>query len=214
MQYLETTQHNFFPDGDWCFQNWMITRCETEEFSITSAVWLCHSDQSTVCACQGSVHSNCQFFISCYIFFLLHTIKHVFVLHNSYERLYLFGPQNQVKTLRCNHMGLFFSTFVVKQHTAYLFTQVLLPIPMHTLAEAVDPITLMMWTAVEASHLFSAVDVAIVRLEYTTADQEMKLEWSVLVSVWFLYMCTRFQLLSSIFGCGKHMNDFITNICS
>ena len=32
----------------------------------------------------------------------------------------------------------------------------------------------------------SLLDVAIV-LEYTTADQEMKLEWSVLiVSVWFL----------------------------
>ena len=38
----------------------------------------------------------------------------------------------------------------------------------------------------EVSHHCSAVDVAIV-LEYTTADQEMKLESSVLVvSVWFL----------------------------
>ena len=141
-----------------------------------------HSDQSTVCACQGSVHSNCQFFISCYIFFLPHTIKHVFVLHNSYKRLYLFGPQKQVKTLRCNYMGLFFSTFVVKQHTAYLFTQMLLPTPMHTLAEAVDPITLMMWAAVEVSHLCSAVDVAIVRLEYTSALR---------IIVWIFIKCSR-----------------------
>ena len=45
---------------------------------------------------------------------------------------------------------------------------------MPTLAEAVDPITLTMYTAVEVRHLYSAVDVAIV-LEYTTADQGMKL---------------------------------------
>ena len=96
------------------------------------------------------VHARVQFtvtasfsFLATYFFYLIPS-KHVFVLHNSYKRLYLFGPQKQVKTLRCNYMGLFFSTFVVKQHTAYLFTQVLLPTPMHTLAEAVDPITLMM----------------------------------------------------------------------
>ena len=53
--------------------------------------------------------------------------------------------------------------------------QVLLPTPMPTLAVAVDPITLRAWPAVEVSHLYSAVAVAIV-LEYTTADQEMKLE--------------------------------------
>ena len=76
-------------------------------------------------------------------------------------------------------MGLFLGTFVMKQHIAYLFTQVLLPTPMATLAEVVDPITLMMYTAVEVSHHCSAVDVATV-LEYTTADQEMKLESSVL----------------------------------
>ena len=63
----------------------------------------------------------------------------------------------------------------MKQHTASLSTQVLLPIAMPTLAEAVNPITLPMCTAEEVSHLCSAVDVAIV-LEYTTADQEMKLE--------------------------------------
>ena len=51
----------------------------------------------------------------------------------------------------------------------------LLPTTMPTLAEAVDPITLTMYTAVELSHLCSAVAVAMV-LEYTTADQEMKLE--------------------------------------
>ena len=51
----------------------------------------------------------------------------------------------------------------------------LLPTVMLTLAVAVDPITLMMCAAVEVSHLCSAVAVAIV-LEYTTADQEMKLE--------------------------------------
>ena len=46
---------------------------------------------------------------------------------------------------------------------------------MPTLAEAVDFITLIMCTAVELSHLCSAVAVALL-LEYTTADQEMKLE--------------------------------------
>ena len=46
---------------------------------------------------------------------------------------------------------------------------------MPTLAVAVDPITLTMYTAAELSHLCSAVAVAIV-LEYMTADQEMKLE--------------------------------------
>ena len=56
----------------------------------------------------------------------------------------------------------------------------LLPTPMPTLAEAVDPITLTMCTAVEVSHLCSAVAIAMV-LEYTTADQEMKLELSVLL---------------------------------
>ena len=60
-------------------------------------------------------------------------------------------------------------------HVVYLLTQVLLPTPVPTLGEAVDPITLTMYTAVEVSHLCSAVTVAIVRLEYTTADQEMKL---------------------------------------
>ena len=65
---------------------------------------------------------------------------------------------------------------MVKQHVAYLFTQVLLPTPMPTLAVAVAPITLIMYTAVEVSHLCSAAAVAIVRLEYITADQEMKLE--------------------------------------
>ena len=58
---------------------------------------------------------------------------------------------------------------------AYLFTQVLLPILMPTLAVAVDFITLTMYTAVEVSHLCSAVAVVIV-LVHTTADQEMKLE--------------------------------------
>ena len=58
---------------------------------------------------------------------------------------------------------------------------------MPTLAVAVDPIILTVYTAVEVSHLCSAVAVAIV-LEYTTADQEMKLEWSVLVSAWFLFV--------------------------
>ena len=57
-----------------------------------------------------------------------------------------------------------------------LFTQVLLPTPMPTSAEAVAPITFTMCTAVELSHLCSAVVVAIVRLDYTTAGQEMKLE--------------------------------------
>ena len=51
----------------------------------------------------------------------------------------------------------------------------LLPTPMPTLAVAVDPITLTMYTVVEVNHLCSAVVMAIV-LEYTTADQEMKLE--------------------------------------
>ena len=37
-------------------------------------------------------------------------------------------------------MGLFLGTFVMKQHIAYLFTQVLLPTLMPTLAEVVDPI--------------------------------------------------------------------------
>ena len=46
---------------------------------------------------------------------------------------------------------------------------------MPTLAVVVDPITLMMYTAVEVSHHCSAAAVVIV-LEYTTADQEMKLE--------------------------------------
>ena len=64
---------------------------------------------------------------------------------------------------------------MVKQHVVYLLTQVLLPIPMPTLAVAMDPITLMMYTAVEVSHLCSAVAAAIV-LEYTTADQEEQLE--------------------------------------
>ena len=66
-----------------------------------------------------------------------------------------------------------------------------MPTTMPTLAVAVDLITLTMYTAVEVRHLCSAVAVAIV-LEYTTADQEMKLEWSA-VSVWFLcvYMYDR-----------------------
>ena len=59
--------------------------------------------------------------------------------------------------------------------TSSVCTQVLLPTTMQTLAETVDPITLMMCTAVEVSHLCSAVTVAIV-LEYTTADQEKLLE--------------------------------------
>ena len=46
---------------------------------------------------------------------------------------------------------------------------------MPTLVEAVDFITLIMCTAVEVRHLYSAVAAAIV-LAYTTADQEMKLE--------------------------------------
>ena len=46
---------------------------------------------------------------------------------------------------------------------------------MPTLAVAVDPIILTVYTAVEVSHLCSAVVVVIV-LVYTTADQEMKLE--------------------------------------
>ena len=54
--------------------------------------------------------------------------------------------------------------------------QVLLPTPMPTLAVAVDPITLMMYTALEVRHLCSAVAVVIIVLEYMTADQEMKLE--------------------------------------
>ena len=58
---------------------------------------------------------------------------------------------------------------------ASLFTQVLLLTPMPTLAEAVDPITLTMFTALGLRDLCSAVTVAIV-LGYTTADQEMKLE--------------------------------------
>ena len=58
----------------------------------------------------------------------------------------------------------------------YMFTQVPLPTVMPTLAVAVDPITLIMYTAEEVSHLYSTVDVATERLEYTTADQEMKLE--------------------------------------
>ena len=64
---------------------------------------------------------------------------------------------------------------MVKQHIVSLFTQVPLPITMPTLAVAVDLITSPMYTAVEVSHLCSAVAVAIV-LEYTTADQEMKQE--------------------------------------
>ena len=57
----------------------------------------------------------------------------------------------------------------------FTYCKVLLPTPMPTLVVAVDPITLMMCAAEEMSHLCSAVAVAIV-LEYTTADQEMKLE--------------------------------------
>ena len=60
---------------------------------------------------------------------------------------------------------------MAKQHAASLLTQVLLP----TTALAVDPITLMMCTAVEVSHLCSAVAMAIV-LEYTTVNQEKLLE--------------------------------------
>ena len=71
-------------------------------------------------------------------------------------------------------MRLLHSTFVAEHFSIFasLFTQVLLPTPMPTLAEAVDPINLRVWPAVEVSHLYSAVIV----LEYTTADQEMKLE--------------------------------------
>ena len=54
--------------------------------------------------------------------------------------------------------------------------QVLLATPIPTLAEAVAPITLTVYTALGVRHLCSAVTVTIVRLEYTTADQEMKLE--------------------------------------
>ena len=46
---------------------------------------------------------------------------------------------------------------------------------MPTLAVAVDPIILTVYTALGVSHLCSAVTVAIV-LEYTTVNQEMKLE--------------------------------------
>jgi len=46
---------------------------------------------------------------------------------------------------------------------------------MPTLAEEVDLTTLTMYTAEEVSHLCSAVTIAIV-LEYTTVDQDMKLE--------------------------------------
>ena len=53
--------------------------------------------------------------------------------------------------------------------------QVLLPTTMPTLAEAVAPITLTTYTALGVSHLCSAVAV-VIALEYTTADQEMKLE--------------------------------------
>ena len=53
--------------------------------------------------------------------------------------------------------------------------QVLLPTPIPTLAVAVAPIILTTYTAVEVSHLCSAV-VVVIALEYTTADQEMKLE--------------------------------------
>ena len=53
--------------------------------------------------------------------------------------------------------------------------QVLLPTPIPTLAEPLAPITLTMYTALGVSHLCSAVVMVIV-LEYTTADQEMKLE--------------------------------------
>ena len=74
--------------------------------------------------------------------------------------------------------------------------QVLLPTPIPTLAEAVAPIILTTYTALGVSHLCSAVVVVIV-LVYTTADQEMKLEWSVLVSVLFLYVpkvhCMEYQ---------------------
>ena len=41
-----------------------------------------------------------------------------------------------------------------------------------------DLTTLTMYTAEEVSHLCSAVTIAIV-LEYTTVDQDMKLEWNV-----------------------------------
>ena len=58
------------------------------------------------------------------------------------------------------------------------FTQVLLPSQMPTLAEAVDLITLIMYTARVMKRLCSAVNVhtTTVRLEYTTVDQEKKLE--------------------------------------
>ena len=59
--------------------------------------------------------------------------------------------------------------------TVSLFTQVLLPTTIPTLAVAVDPITLMMSAAVEVSHLCSTVAVAVV-LEYTSVDQEKLLE--------------------------------------
>ena len=57
--------------------------------------------------------------------------------------------------------------------TSSVYTQVLLPTTMQTLAVAVDLITLMMCAAVEVSHLCSAVAVAIV---CTTVDQEKLLE--------------------------------------
>ena len=66
-------------------------------------------------------------------------------------------------------------TLHFEKYVKIFLTQVLLPTIMPTSAEAVDPITLTMYTALEVSHLCSAVAVAIV-LEYTTADQEMKLE--------------------------------------
>ena len=60
-----------------------------------------------------------------------------------------------------------------EKYVKIFLTQVLLPPTMSTLAEAVDPITLTMYTAVGLRHLCSAVAIV---LEYTTADQEMKLE--------------------------------------
>ena len=47
---------------------------------------------------------------------------------------------------------------------------------MPILAVAVNPITLIIYTVGDVKHLCSAVAVDIVRLEYTTVHQEMKLE--------------------------------------
>ena len=57
----------------------------------------------------------------------------------------------------------------------------LLLTPMPTLAEAVDLITLMMYTAGGMKPLYLAVNEAIMKLEYTTVDQEGKPELSVLL---------------------------------